>query len=105
MLEEEKIIKISFNFTVVEKSYLFLLMFLTLEATAYLTLLYCACSRPWKAGKQSSTHTVCLIKKLPKLGVLMHAFTSNTWEARLSAEQAMATLWDPNRKLSQTSEV
>lgn len=42
MLEEEKIIKISFIFAIVEKSYLFLLMFLTLEATAYLTLLYCA---------------------------------------------------------------
>lgn len=65
MLEEEKIIKISFTFAIVEKSYLFLLMFLTPEATAYLTLLCCACSRPWKAGKQPSTNIVCLIKKLP----------------------------------------
>ena len=66
-------------------------MFLTAEATAYLTLLYCACSRPWKAGKQPSTNTICLIKKLSKPGVVMHAFTSSTWEARLSAKQAMAT--------------
>lgn len=65
ILEEEKIIKISFIFAIVEKSYLFLLMFLTREATAYSTLLYCACRRPWQAGKQPSTNTVCLIKKLP----------------------------------------
>lgn len=68
-------------------------MFLTIEATAYLTLLYCARSRPWKAEKQTSTNTVRLIRKLPKPGMVMHAFTSNTWEARVSAKQATATLY------------